>query len=294
MSELQGLSRPAARRWFPGPSLVWRQLVNPTVQRRLRLAGWVALGLWSAFGIVDVIRFWRFSGGGADWANLVAATHGNPYDTLGFRWSPVAATLLGLIVPLGLPIWQVGHVVALSLLRPRWMALAVMAWWPFWHDVMNGNALTFVFVAAWLAISGSRPATLAFYAMAVLMPRPLMLPVTAWLLWHEPWSRRWFVGIAVAHAGLVLGSGLTADWVSRLLETAPGEVLHPWNWLPSRWIGLAWVPVGLIIAAWLTRRGRLGIASVMASPYVVPYYLLLVLLEAAPTTRAPVPVPRGE
>jgi len=288
MIGLAEVSRALARRW---PLAVPE--FSPATRNRLKFAAWAAVGIWSAYGILEVVRFWHFSGGGADWANLAGATHGNPYDTLGFRWSPIAAWLLALIVPFGLPLWQISHFVVLALLRPRWMALAVLAWWPFWHDVMNGNVLTFVFVAAWLAITGSRPATLAFYTLVVLMPRPLMLPVTAWLLWNERWSRRWFIAIVAAHLGLVLASGLGGDWLHRLLETSAAEVHHPWNWLPSRWIGLAWIPVGLACAAWLTRRGRLGFASVLASPYLFPDYLLLVLLELAPR-QTPSAIANGE
>lgn len=278
------MSARVARRW---PLTAYAD--DPRVRRWIWIVALAAIGAWSAYGIVDVVRWWIYSGGGADWPNLVGATVGNPYDTAGFRWSPVAAWVLALIVPLGLPVWQILHFVVLPMLRPWWMALVVLAWWPFWHDVMNGNVLTFAFVAAWLALTGSRPATLGFYILAMLMPRPLMLPVTAWLLWKEPWSRRWFLAIAIAHSALVLASGLGGDWLQRILETAAPEMLHPWNWLPSRWIGLAWVPIGLAVAALLTLRSRLGLASVMASPYLFPYYLLLILLEGAPLARRPSP-----
>ena len=37
--------------------------------------------------------------------------------------------------------------------------------------------------------------------------------------------------------------------------------------------------IGLPLAAWLTWKGRLGLASLAASPYWLPYYLLMLLLE---------------
>lgn len=51
---------------------------------------------------------------------------------------------------------------------------------------------------------------------------------------------------------------------------------------PGRLIGPIWVPLGLAIAAVLTWRGRLGLASMAASPYWVDYYLLILLVEAIP------------
>lgn len=42
---------------------------------------------------------------------------------------------------------------------------------------------------------------------------------------------------------------------------------------------MVWVPIGLALAAWLTWKGRLGYASLAASPYWLPYYLLFALLE---------------
>ena len=48
---------------------------------------------------------------------------------------------------------------------------------------------------------------------------------------------------------------------------------------PARFLGLWWWPVGLAIAAWLTLRGRLGWASVFASPYWLLHYGLMLLLE---------------
>ncbi len=92
-----------------------------------------------------------------------------------FRYSPLLAYAFTLIGPLGYLPWAVAHIAVLALL-PRRVALIALASFPFWADVYHGNTLTFVFVAAYLALSGSRWATWAFLAMAVLMPRPLMLP----------------------------------------------------------------------------------------------------------------------
>lgn len=234
---------------------------------------------FTAYHTFDVLRWWAVSGGGADWPNLVGATAGNPYDTAGYRWSPVAAWMLVVVVQLGLPLWQLLHAAVLVLLKPWWMVLAAVLAWPFWHDAMNGNVVTFVFVAGALALRGHRPATLAVYALGVLMPRPLMVPIVVWLLWRQPDTRAVFVVIFVAHAVLVLASGYAGDWFTRLLETSAPEMQHPWNWLPSRWIGFAWVPVGIALAVVLTRRGWVGAAGIAAGPYLLSYYPLVLLWD---------------
>jgi len=56
-------------------------------------------------------------------------------------------------------------------------------------------------------------------------------------------------------------------------------------------MGSLWVPIGLVLAAWLTWRGRLGFASLAASPYWLPYYLFMPFLELRRWYLRPMPVP---
>jgi uncharacterized membrane protein len=244
---------------------------------------WVAVGAGLtvvALTLPDLFRpfVWRREPNDY-WIFVDASRAANPYDVEMFRWSPVAAWIFALIAPLGLGIWRLVHLAAVAFVQPAWAAGLVMLAWPFWRDVLQGNTMTFVVVAGWLALRGNRPAVIAFYALAMLMPRPLMLPVMIWLLWHERWSWRWFAGLFGINFALVLASGHAAEWLGRLAETSQAEILRPFNWLPSRWIGLAWVPIGLALAAVLTMRGRLGLASLAASPYLLSYYWLVLLWE---------------
>ena len=201
----------------------------------------------------------------------------NPYSEPWYVWSPVAVWPLKLLpligehglwilhvawlVPLG---WPLGAIVGLS--------------WPFWYDLVTGNVLMLVAMLGYLTLRGSRPAAIGFMVMALLVPRPLMIPLAAWLLWKEPWSRPWFVGLFVAHAAAVLATGLGPAWIDRLLHV-PGGIGSPGNFAPSRWIGVAWIPIGVALAGWLTWRGRLGLESLAVQPYLLPPYLLMLLLE---------------
>jgi hypothetical protein len=64
------------------------------------------------------------------------------------------------------------------------------------------------------------------------------------------------------------------------------EFAGDFNFGPSQFIGLAWVPIGIGLAAWLTWRNRLGLASLAISPYWLPYYFLVLLLERYSGTQA--------
>jgi hypothetical protein len=229
-----------------------------------------------------------------DWSNFVEAAErfgtGSLYDQespYAFRWSPVAAWLLGFVTLMPLWLWQVLHLVALPLLRPWLLAVAVLVSYPFWFDVQTGNLMTFVAVAGFLALRGSRAATALFLILAVLVPRPLMLPLAVWLLWQRPGARLPFLAFFVAHGLLVAWLGYAQDWFAALTDVN-AELVNAYNFGPSRFIGAWWIPIGLALATWLTWRGYLGLASLAISPYWLPYYFLILLLESA---RRPVSAP---
>jgi uncharacterized membrane protein len=246
------------------------------------------------------IRTLLTSGFAFDWTNYVRATQhlfdGTLYDFAGpytFRWSPVAAWLLTFIVPLGLAAWRAAHFVALLFLRDwRLIGLALISY-PFWFDVETGNILVFVAVLAVCAYRGSRIATGLFLLLFVLVPRPLMVPLTLWLLWGRA-NWRWpFVAAVAVHAAILAATGWLGPWMATLVGSS-SEVHASLNLAPSGAIGFWWVPVTLLLAAWFTVKGRLGLASVAASPYWLPYYFLMLLLEfvhpapqATPVTSPP-------
>ena len=268
-----------------------------------RLRWWIPLLALPAVVILTWNTYWIvrqfihlavvWDGSAIDWLHLAAASRqSNPYDEPTFRWSPVAALLLQPIVALGITAWRAAQVAAVLTIRDWRVILVILLSAPFWMDVVSGQAITFVMVAAWHALNGSRVGTWVFLTLAMLMPRPLMLPVLAWLLWKRPETRPWLIVLFVGHLALVVATGLLGPWLVRLLASAR-EVSHINNMAPSQWIGWAWVPIGLLLAAWLTLRGRLGLASVAVSPYVFPYYLLMLALELVPRDRLVVSTPNN-
>ena len=98
----------------------------------------------------------------------------------------------------------------------------------------------------------------------------------------NPWNQRVDRLPIAKNSAAVISSigastGLHADFGSGLWQGRPIGI--PFDVGPSRLIGSLWVPIGLVLAAVLTWRGRLGWASLAASPYWLPYYLMMPFLE---------------
>jgi hypothetical protein len=270
-----------------------------------RLAG-VRIGVWLliAWGLASlalVAFFQQGTGPGGDWYRvwepLAARLRDHTLyaqDSL-WRYSPVAAWILAVaVVPLGLVVWAVLHVVALVPVArvDRRIAAIALFGWPFMVDVIVGNVFTFVFVPAFLAVRGSRWATYLTYALFVLMPRPVMVPIIVWLLWKRRDTWLGFVAIFAIHAGLVVLSGYGMEWLARLAGSA-AEVDAGYNIGPSRWIGQAWLIAGIPLGIVLFLRGYVGLAGVVGSPYLLPQYLLLGLVWPHHPAKEPSSEPMG-
>jgi hypothetical protein len=109
-----------------------------------------------------------------------------------------------------------------------------------------------------------------------------MLPLLVWILWKRPEWRLPSIGIAVGLLLASLATGQGGEWLVSLLHT--GQEFG-FDIGPGRIIGLWWVPIGAVLAAILTWKGRLGWASLAASPYWLGYYLLMGLLELGPVPQ---------
>jgi hypothetical protein len=248
----------------------------------LALAGVAGLSLlaWNMVGLGQT-ALWLLRQGAAagDWVVFWGVTVDDPYAVGGFHWAPPAAWLLvWLVQPLGLTLWQLLHIPVLALIRDWRIVLVGLCTWAFWQDFANGNILTFVVVAAWWALRGNSAGTIAFIAIAVLVPRPLMIPVLLTLLWRHRWARIWFAAALLAVVAFSASVGLLDDWLLRLFA-AKDELFVIWNIAPSRIMGALWIPITLVLSVALWRARWFGLASIAASPYLFPYYLLFALLD---------------
>lgn len=265
------LARGRPRWWLGAGAALLLLVVTPNVYLVGRSLG-IILGGGPAVDWHHFVEAGRRVGEGAGLYEFAA--------DYGYRYSPVLAHLFGLIAPIGDTAWRLIHLVA-ALGMPSWpMRLVTLGSWPFWFDVEAGNVMVFVVLAAAWALRGNAVGMAAFITMAVLMPRPLMLPVLAWLLWrHRTWVLP-FAGLVAIHGIAVAVTGWGDEWLA-VLASSSNEIGSPLNLGPSRWIGLWWLVAGIPLAAWLTLRGRVGWASLAISPYWLPYYLLMPVLELA-------------
>ena len=166
-------------------------------------------------------------------------------------------------------------------------ALVTLATFPFWNDVYNGNTMTFVFVAAFWALSGSRVGTFAYLALCLLIPRPLMLPLLGYVLWTRREYLLPFVAMFAVHALAVWATGWGSDWIGNLLRGDAQPLDNPGTFGPSLLLGWWYLPIGLALALWLTMKGRIGLASVAAQPYWLSHYFIMLLLELPPGWGGP-------
>ena len=197
-----------------------------------------------------------------------------------YRYSPLFAWLMVPVTWAGVWIWRVAHLAALAALPWR-VALVTLLAWPLWEDVWHGNVLTFTAVLGFLALRGNRWAAAGFLVMALLVPRPLVIPALAWLAWRSPDWRWPGVAIAAIVGALTLSTGQAGPFLAAMLSSTDG-LDYTLNLSPSRFVGLWWMVIGVPLAAWLTAHGRVGWAGLALSPYVLPYYLLVLLWEIRP------------
>lgn len=254
----------------------------------LAAAGLAALALGAVVNAVLLAQYavWAAAGlGRNDWSLFASLDPRAPYAGGWFKWAPPAAWVWAAVVPLGFGIWTALHLAVPVLLRDWRAATLLLVAAPFWHDVASGNILSFVLLAAWWAVRGSRVGIVAFCALAALVPRPIMIPALAWLLWREPLARRAFAVAALVVASSAVMTGWAGAWAANLLSAPGVEAAAPWNLSPSREIGYAWVFVAWPLSALAWRRGWLGVSSVLASPYWIPYYLVMLVLDVGRPAR---------
>ena len=172
----------------------------------------IANAFYTTFTIIELIAYPT----PVDWNLFVTAAHrisggANPYGFAvageAYRWSPVAAWLFVPLSWLGPTLWRLLHVAAALALPDRRLALVVLLSWPFWFDFATGNLMIAVLLLATYALRGNRLAAMGFLALTLLVPRPLMLPVAAWLLWKRADMRVPALVLFAAHALAVLGIG---------------------------------------------------------------------------------------
>lgn len=257
-----------------------RMPIMTSAWRNVAIATYVGLNLGL---ILYSVRLGPHNTDWSLWSALPnAVMNGTIYDQIAdirFVWSPMAAWIMAGAATIGYWPWAGLHFGALWWLRwnPALVALAAVSW-GFWVDVANGGVMTFVFVAGALALRGSRRGALVYLAFSILIPRPIHLPLAIWLVWNRPETRVPAAAMAAVSAAVTIGSRYAEPWIGAVVaQTDAG-----FNLGPSQFIGLWWLVIGVPLGVLLLYRGYVGWSGVVMSPYVMPYYLLMPLLDVAP------------
>jgi hypothetical protein len=195
-----------------------------------------------------------------------------------FRWHPLAAWFFYLIGFVGPWAWRAAQLASLALLRDWRLVVLALLSWPLWDAMFAANATLLVVMVGFAALSGSRREAITYLAMCALIPRPWMVPAALWLIWKRPELRWPAVVIAALSLGSALAMGWADEWLGVLLTTGT-ELANPNNLSPTRIFGPAWLLVGLPLGAWLTWRGRVGLAGLAIAPYAFAHYYLALLWE---------------
>lgn len=251
-----------------------RALPRPLDWRWLLLVPATLLVLLNVASLINILPQLQYGGRAGDWGNWGRVDLADPYAWDFVRWSPPAVWLQTTVQPWAYPVVFATNLAALWFVPWR-VALVMLLFWPFWGAQLHGSIIPLTVVAAWNALEGKGVGIVAFCVIAALIPRPLMLPVLAVLLWRYPLARWAFVGSAGFVVAYSLAVGQLGDWVGNMLIASGG----PYNVAPSVLIGVWWVPISLALAAVLTWRGWYGVASVVISPYLLTYYLTFVVLD---------------
>jgi hypothetical protein len=259
-------------RALPRP-LDWRWLLVPPLALLL---------FWNFAGLAHTLSLLPRAGTISDpfyWRQVDLA---DPYAWEWVRWSPPAVWLWYHVMA-ALPVVMVASVAVLFLL-PWQVAVVALLSWPFWEGALGGSVMVFIVVAAWHALNGSRWGIVAYVVLFALIPRPLMLPVLAVLVWHYPFARWALVGALSAVVVGAAGMGQLGDWIGSLRPSITGETA---NLSPSALIGPWWYPIGLALGGFLTWKGWYGLASLAVSPYLLMSYLLMAVIDLRPSFRTP-------
>jgi len=196
------------------------------------------------------------------------------------RYSPVAVVPLSIVAWLGQDVWRLMHFAALIGL-PGWTRLVALGTYPFWLDVHAGNVLIVVTVAAYWAVRGNRWGIAATLLLALLIPRPMMLPIVVWVLWKHPAWRWGFAVLFGVHLVAVAATGYASDWIAILLTATEGGsgVGSFLNAAPSAFMGLWWMALAVPAAIWALSRGHPATAGLLLQPYWLPHYFLILLAD---------------
>ena len=233
-------------------------------------------------------------------------------DAYTFRYTPIGALLFAPLVPLSEDgaawAWLFVKLGVLAVTAAwfsnRWrgdrrvlVALLVIFFPPIVHDLVLGNVST-ITVLALLAVARWHDwrGGVAIGLVSVLMPKPHLIPVLAYLALRRP--RDFLASLATIGVGVVIGLAIFGidpwlDFLATLREPLERTFTANVGW--SGLLGPAGVVVGLVIGVVVFMLGvRMGgargyglsiLAGILAGPYTFIHYLSGTLIASEPVLR---------
>ena len=233
-------------------------------------------------------------------------------DTYTFRYTPWTALLFTVLAPM--PEWvailfwfavkAAVLVGAAALFARAWtggertLAFTLAALFPpAMHDLMIGNVSTFT-LAVEIMLLRLRPLLggVAFGLLLLLVPKPHLIPILAWLLLRQ--TRTGLIALGVGAGGVLVGVAVFGiepwlGFIGTLREPLGRDFTA--NIALSGLFGPVGVVVSVILAAGLfamavVRRGPEGLgyailSGIVLGPYTFIHYLVGVLVAAEPLLR---------
>ena len=241
--------------------------VTGVALRALLIVAWVALNVW----LLWVMGY----GQAGDWGIFRAGV-----ARADFIFPPITMVVWQLLVlPIGFVGFAILHFIALLALRDLVLIVVFLGSFPFWHDTLLGNVNMFGVVAGVVALRGSRASGLAYIAFVLLFPKPVFVPLAAYLVWQLPNVRVPAALMSTVVVAVTLASGFADDWLVRAINISGDYPYRAWDIGPTRVLGLTWLVVGAPLAAWLTFKRHPGWAGLAVTPYLVPVYAAVLLFE---------------
>ena len=233
-------------------------------------------------------------------------------DSYTFRYTPIGALVFAPLVPLEETVaawaWLVFKLGVLAVVAAwyssRWtggkrvlVVLLVLAFPPIIHDLVIGNVST-ITVLALLALARWHDGRggVALGLITILMPKPHLIPVLAYLAVRRP--RDFLAAAATMLAGVLVGLVIFGvdpwlDFIGTLREPLERTFTANVGW--SGLLGPAGVVVGIVIGlvvfvAGVRMAGARGyglsiLAGILAGPYAFIHYLSGTLVAVEPVMR---------
>lgn len=260
-----------------------------TKEAAVRRPDYRFIARWTWFGLVAAGALYIASTApwNAEWSGRDLSRYLEADYATGLLYSPAFAALVAplraLPFPLVVALWRVAEVAALVLAvrgtTLSWAVFLIPGLW--WSELVTCNVMGFGTAAMIAVLRWPSVRNVTLYAvMVALIPKPSFLPVLAWAFVTVPTARRWVILAGIGGLLMLAWPG----YLNAILTVNEGHLanfrwVQPWGYLAA----------GILTLIGLRFPRLLGVAALVATPYVFPYSSVVV--GASLTAREPLTPP---